>query len=107
VASGGVHKLKIFEVSSWSRAFEYMKSAGLWVVGTAEDGDQDLYDFDLVRPLALVVGSEATGLRPVTRKFCDAVLCIPSAHALSSLNVAVAAGVALFEVRRQRGQQRQ
>ena len=107
VASGGVHKLKIFEVSSWSRAFEYMKSAGLWVVGTAEDGDQDLYDFDLVRPLALVVGSEATGLRPVTRKFCDAVLRIPSAHALSSLNVAVAAGVALFEVRRQRGQQAQ
>jgi 23S rRNA (guanosine2251-2'-O)-methyltransferase len=43
----------------------------------------------------------------VTRKFCDAVLRIPSAHALSSLNVAVAAGVALFEVRRQRGQQAQ
>ena len=81
-----------------------LKSAGWWVGGTAEDGAQDLYDFDLFRPLALVVGSEATGLRPVTRKFCDAVLRIPSAQALSSLNVAVAAGVALFEVHRQRSQ---
>jgi len=102
VAEGGIHQLDVFEVGNWTRVLEKLKAAGIWLIGTAADGDTPLYDFDLSGSLGLVVGSESNGIRPLTRKHCDALVRIPAAGGLSSLNVSVAAGVALFESVRQR-----
>jgi 23S rRNA (guanosine2251-2'-O)-methyltransferase len=102
VAAGGVNHLAMFEVSNWARTLDEIRDRGIWLVGTDEDAVDELHDFDLDRPLALVLGSEASGLRPLTRKHCDALVRIPTVAAQRSLNVAVVAGVALFEARRQR-----
>ena len=101
-AEGAIHQLKLFELGSWTRVLKKLKTAGIWIIGTAADGGSSLYDFDLSGRIALVVGAESSGVRKVTRKHCDALVRIPTASALSSLNVSVAAGVALFESVRQR-----
>ena len=102
VAEGGIHQVKIFEVGSWSQILLNLKKAGIWLIGTGEEGETSAFDFDLPGPLALVVGSESTGVRPLTRKHCDAFIHIPTATEFSSLNVSVAAGIVLFEAVRQR-----
>lgn len=102
VAEGGVHQLSIFEVNNWAQVLKLIQERGFWIVGTSERAEQPIYGFDLTGPLAWVFGSEATGLRSLTEKHCDAVVKIPAASEFSSLNVAVAAGIALFETRRQR-----
>jgi len=61
-----------------------------------------LYSLDLTGSVALVMGSEGSGLRRLTREACDGLFTIPMHGSVSSLNVSVAAGVSLFEVRRQR-----
>lgn len=102
VAEGGTHRLKIFEVGNWGQVLLILKRAGIWLIGTGEEGDANVFDFDLRGPVALVVGSESTGVRPLTRKHCDALIHIPAVTDFSSLNVSVAAGVVLFEAVRQR-----
>jgi 23S rRNA (guanosine2251-2'-O)-methyltransferase len=82
-----------------------MKQAGLWIAGAAEDGDQDLYEADLRGPLALVMGSEGSGLRRLTRECCDFSLRLPMHGTVASLNVSVAAGIVLYETLRQRRQE--
>jgi len=102
VAEGGVHQVKIFEVGNWGQVLLKLKKNGIWLIGTGEEGQEIVFDFDFSGPLALVVGSESTGMRPLTRKHCDATVHIPTVAGFSSLNVSVAAGVVLFETRRQR-----
>ena len=79
-----------------------LKEQGIWVFGATHDADQALYEADLDVPLALVLGGEGKGLRRLTRESCDALVSIPMAGAVSSLNVSVAAGICLFEAVRQR-----
>ncbi|MAF06563.1 MAG: 23S rRNA (guanosine(2251)-2'-O)-methyltransferase RlmB [Acidiferrobacteraceae bacterium] len=102
VAEGGIHQLNVFELESWTHVLKKLKEAGIWIIGTSGDADTSLYDFDLSGPLGFVVGSESSGVRQITRKQCDALVRIPAAGSLSSLNVSVATGVALFEAIRQR-----
>ena len=85
-----------------ARAVTELKAAGIWTVGLEADGD-DLYDgLDLTLPTALVLGNEGRGLRRLVRERCDRVVSIPLLGRVNSLNVAVAAGVALYEAVRQR-----
>jgi len=102
VAQGGIHQLKLFELENWTHVLKKLKAAGIWIIGTSGNADSSLYNFDLSGPLGLVVGSESSGVRQITRKQCDAFVRIPAAGSLPSLNVSVAAGVALFEAIRQR-----
>ena len=67
-----------------------------------QDKIQSLYDLDLNRPLALVLGAEGKGMRQLTAKSCDQLVRIPMQGAVESLNVSVAAGVCLYEALRQR-----
>lgn len=105
-AAGALAHLSIYRETNLSRALEKLKTKGLWIFGLAGEGEQPICGADLTVPLALVVGSEGSGMRPGVRKHCDAILSIPMAGRLNSLNVSVAAGVALFEVVRQRAQDR-
>jgi len=79
-----------------------LKNSGLWIVGTDERAENDIYSADLVRPVALVLGAEDKGMRRLTRKQCDHVVRIPAVGGIHSLNVSVATGIALFEALRQR-----
>ena len=81
---------------------ERLKERGIWVIGLAEGGNPIWGGFDLKLPVALVLGAEGKGLRRLAREHCDAILGIPVGPGSASLNLSVAAGVALFEAIRQR-----
>jgi 23S rRNA (guanosine2251-2'-O)-methyltransferase len=102
VAAGAAEFVPVATVTNLARTLGVLKEAGIWVVGTDGEASQTLYAADLRRPLALVLGAEGSGLRRLTRDRCDFLVRIPMAGQVESLNVSVAAGVALFEARRQR-----
>ncbi|MCC7150503.1 MAG: 23S rRNA (guanosine(2251)-2'-O)-methyltransferase RlmB [Rubrivivax sp.] len=102
VASGAAETVPYLMVTNLARSLGEMKEYGLRVVGTAEDAPQTVYAADLRGPLALVLGAEGRGMRQLTRRTCDELVRIPMSGAVESLNVSVAAGVCLFEARRQR-----
>ena len=79
-----------------------MKSDRLWAYAAAADGETGLWELDLTGGVALVFGAEGKGVRPLVRRTCDGVVSIPLAQGVESLNVSVAAAVAMFEARRQR-----
>ena len=80
-----------------------LKELGIWLYGAAGEADQSLYQVSGQGPIALVLGAEGDGLRRLTREHCDGLFSIPMLGSVSSLNVSVAAGVALYEIVRQRG----
>lgn len=102
-ASGALSHLPLCQVTNLARTMEQLREANIWLYGLAgEDDASALYDTDLKSDLALVVGSEGSGLRPVVRKQCDLFLSIPMQGGVSSLNASVAVAVSLFETVRQR-----
>ena len=102
VASGAAETMPLVAVVNLARTLRELRDAGLWVVGLAGDVDAPLYRIDLTLPTVLVLGAEGEGLRRLTRENCDLLAAIPMAGSVGSLNVSVAAGVALFEAVRQR-----
>jgi len=94
--------VRIAEVVNIARAIEDLKQVGVWSVGLAGDAPKRYDEVDLTQPTAIVVGAEGTGLRRLVRERCDWVASIPMQGHVQSLNVAVAAGIALFEALRQR-----
>jgi len=102
VAAGAAEFVPVASVTNLARVLDQLKEQGIWVVGTEGEATQTLYHADLKRPLALILGAEGSGMRRLTRERCDFVVRIPMAGQVESLNVSVAAGVALFEARRQR-----
>jgi 23S rRNA (guanosine2251-2'-O)-methyltransferase len=103
VAAGAAEFVPVASVTNLARALDALKEHNVWLVGTEGAAQQTLYTADLDRPLAVILGAEGTGMRRLTRERCDFVVRIPMAGQVESLNVSVAAGVALFEARRQRG----
>ncbi len=102
VAAGAAEFIPVASVTNLARTLDGLKERGVWVVGTDEGAEKPLYAADLKRPLALVLGAEGSGMRRLTRDKCDFLVRIPMAGYMPSLNVSVAAGIALFEVLRQR-----
>jgi len=102
-SAGAVEHLPIAVVTNLARYLGEVKGPDLWVYGAAGDeGAQPMWDADLAGGLALVLGAEGKGLRPLVRRTCDALVSIPLAGSVESLNVSVAAAVLLYEARRQR-----
>ena len=102
VASGAAETVPLVRVTNLARFLRSLNQAGLWVVGTAGETEQTLYHADLRGPLALVMGAEGKGMRRLTREHCDALVRLPMAGTVESLNVSVACGIVLFEALRQR-----
>jgi 23S rRNA (guanosine2251-2'-O)-methyltransferase len=103
VASGAAETVPYLMVTNLARTLNELKERDIRIVGTSDDATIALYEADLKGPLALVLGAEGKGLRQLTRKTCDGLVRIPMLGAVESLNVSVAAGVCLYEARRQRG----
>ena len=102
VASGAAETVPFITVTNLARTLKELKERDIWVIGTAEDASTSLYAPGMGRGLALVLGAEGEGMRRLTRETCDELRAIPMAGSIESLNVSVAAGVCLFEARRQR-----
>ncbi len=102
VASGAAETLPYIQVTNLARVMDALKERGIWLIGTAGEAAEDLYGVDLRGPLGLVLGSEGSGLRRLTRERCDGLVRLPMLGQVESLNVSVAAGVCLYEALRQR-----
>jgi 23S rRNA (guanosine2251-2'-O)-methyltransferase len=102
VAAGAAEFVPVVSVTNLARTLDELKERDVWVVGTDGEAPQSLYSVDLKRSLALVLGAEGAGMRRLTRERCDFLVHIPMVGHMESLNVSVAAGVSLFEARRQR-----
>ena len=101
-SAGAVSHVKVADVVNIARAVEELKERGVWTVGLAGEADKYIEDIDLTVPVAFVLGAEGSGLRRLVKEKCDWLASIPLYGHVQSLNVSVAAGVALFEARRQR-----
>lgn len=102
VACGGENFVPVARVSSLSQSVRRAKECGYWIAGGVCGGGKDLHLSDLPFPLALVMGTEASGIRPGLEKHLDYRLSIPMPGAKLSLNVAIAASVFLYELSRQK-----
>jgi 23S rRNA (guanosine2251-2'-O)-methyltransferase len=103
-SAGAVEHLPIAVVTNLARYLEEVKGGNLWIYGAAGDeGVPSMWETDLSGGVALVLGAEGKGLRPLVRRTCDALVSVPLAGAVESLNVSVAAAVLLYEAKRQRG----
>ena len=99
-SAGAGERLDVVRVTNLARAIGDLQAAGVRVYGLAAEGERTIQEADLAGPVALVFGSEGRGLRRLTRERCDGLLSIPIGGGVASLNVSVAAGIALYEVRR-------
>jgi 23S rRNA (guanosine2251-2'-O)-methyltransferase len=102
-SAGAVEHVPVAVVTNLARYLEEVKGADLWVYGAAgEAGARSMWETDLSGGVAIVLGAEGKGLRPLVRRTCDALVSIPLTGQVESLNVSVAAAVLLYEARRQR-----
>jgi 23S rRNA (guanosine2251-2'-O)-methyltransferase len=111
VAAGAIEHFAVARVVNLSRALEDLKEAGFWIYGTATNGSVPLHTADFgnrkdpnkkLSPIVIVIGSEGEGLSMLTQRCCDVLVSIPLAGKTPSLNASVAAGMALYEIYRQR-----
>jgi 23S rRNA (guanosine2251-2'-O)-methyltransferase len=89
-------------VTNLARTIKALKAENIWVIGLDSSTETSLYQIDLSTPSAIIMGSEGSGLRLLTKKSCDQLAMIPMQGNVESLNVSVATGIALFEASRQR-----
>lgn len=101
-ASGAAETVPYIMVTNLARTLRELKERDIWVVGTAGEASEDLYTAQWPVAMAWVMGAEGDGMRRLTRETCDALVHIPMAGSVDSLNVSVAAGVCLFEAVRRR-----
>ena len=102
VAAGALEYVPVARVVNFVRLIEQLKARNIWVVGAAEDAKQLYTEWDWKLPSAIMLGNEGHGLHRLVRENCDTLVRIPVLGNLNSLNVSVAAGVVLYEARRQR-----
>lgn len=109
VACGAAETVPFISVTNLARTLRELKDAGVFIVGTAMEAPKgmsapsSLLETKLDGPIALVLGAEGDGIRRLTAETCDALVTIPMFGSVESLNVSVASGICLYEVRRQRG----
>jgi 23S rRNA (guanosine2251-2'-O)-methyltransferase len=104
-SAGAVATARIAEVVNIARAIDELKEAGVWTIGLSGDATTHYDAIDFTLPSAVVLGAEGSGLRRLVRERCDYLAAIPMQGRIGSLNVSVAAGIALFEAVRQRRRQ--
>jgi len=102
ISCGAAENVIFIQVVNIPRAIERMAKAGVFVVGTSDRGAKSLYEIDLTGSTAIVIGSEAEGMRRLTSERCDVLVSIPMRGKVECLNASVATGVVLFEALRQK-----
>ncbi len=101
-SAGAIETIPVAEVTNVAHTLEELKRAGFWIYGADGASPLSIFDQDLTGAVALVIGSEGEGIRPLVRKKCDHLVSIPLRGGVNSLNASVAGGILLFEAVRQR-----
>ncbi len=101
-SSGAIEHLPITWVTNLTRCIEQLKKSGFWIAGVVADGEMPCYQYKFDTPVALVIGGEEKGIRPLLKKSCDVTLAIPMKGRLESLNAASASAVVFYENLRQK-----
>jgi 23S rRNA (guanosine2251-2'-O)-methyltransferase len=101
-SAGALEHMRLCRVTNLAGAIQWLKENGVWVAGLTMQAERSVFDADLKGPLALVIGGEEKGLRPLVRRHCDYLVSIPLRGRVDSLNASAAAAVVLYEALRQR-----
>ena len=101
-SAGTMEHISLTRVTNMVSTIKTLKEYGLWMAGLDKHTGQSIYDSDLTGPLALIIGGEEKGIRPLVKKHCDLMVAIPQVGDVDSLNASVAGGVVMYEVYRQR-----
>lgn len=104
-SAGAASHVRVARVTNVARLLETLKEQGYWIVGLEAAADKRLWRIDLTVQIALVLGGEGSGLHRIVREKCDFLVSLPVIGRIASHNVSVAAGIALYEVIRQRSAQ--
>lgn len=102
-SAGAVSHVPVARVANLTACLKELKEQGLWIFGTAADGAVNLYQADLKGPVAIVIGSEGSGMSRLVAENCDFTVSIPMKGKLNSLNASASAAILLYEAVRQRG----
>lgn len=102
-SAGAIETIAVAEVTNIAQTLEELKRAGFWIYGADGASPLSIFDQNLTGAVALVIGSEGEGIRPLVKKKCDHLVSIPLRGGVNSLNASVAGGILLFEAVRQRG----
>ncbi len=101
-SAGAALHLPIIRVVNIATVIDSLKKEGIWVYGASGETKDLIYHFDLNIDLAIVIGAEGKGIRPLVKKKCDRLFSIPMKGPISSFNASVSGGMILYEVMRQR-----
>lgn len=101
-SAGAVEYIPVARVANLVSTIKDLKARGVWIFGTAADGDVRLFDADLARPAAIVIGNEGEGMSRLVRECCDYLVSIPMKGQISSLNASASAAILLYEALRRR-----
>ncbi|MCP4021447.1 MAG: 23S rRNA (guanosine(2251)-2'-O)-methyltransferase RlmB [Desulfobacteraceae bacterium] len=101
-SAGAMEHAQIFLMTNTAAILKILKKENVWVAGMDADGTSSLFESDLTGNLALVIGGEHKGIRPLVKKTCDFLLSIPMTGKVNSLNASVAGAIAMYEAHRQR-----
>jgi len=101
-SAGALEHIRLSRVTNLVQIIERCKKDGIWVMGLDKDAGRSIYDGDMSGSIAIVLGGEQKGLRPLVKKKCDFLVSIPQLGAVDSLNASVAAAVTMYEALRQR-----
>lgn len=102
IASGGAELVPLVQVTNLARSIKKLQDMGIWIVGTAAESEQTIYQIDLNQPIGIVMGAEGTGMRRLTAENCDFLARLPMPGPIESLNLSVSTGICLYEALRQR-----
>jgi 23S rRNA (guanosine2251-2'-O)-methyltransferase len=101
-SAGAASHIKVARITNIAQLIESLKEKGYWITGLDAASDQSIWEMDLTAPIALILGNEGSGLHRLVKQKCDFLASLPICGNVSSYNVSVAAGIALYEVLRQR-----
>ena len=101
-SAGAVEHVKIARVNNINETIKNLKDEGLWICGTDMETDTLYYEQDYTMPIAIVIGSEGSGMSRLTREKCDFIVKIPMQGKINSLNASVSAGIVIYEAVRNR-----
>lgn len=101
-SAGALEHMQIAFVTNLVNALKHLKDKGLWIAGADQKSREAVFDADLSGPLAILVGGEEKGIRPLVKKQCDFLVAVPQKGPIGSLNASAAAGVVMYEAFRQR-----
>jgi len=101
-SAGAIAHIRLCKVANLSQTIDRLKEYGFWVYGLDMNGEKNYYEIDFNDHCAIVVGSEAKGIRQLVRKHCDDLVRLPIAGNVESLNASVSAAIPLYEAMRQR-----